>query len=48
MWMEKAAAVALRLDPKSLRKASKKTEKACRGPMEIAHARDITPAMIHP
>jgi hypothetical protein len=48
MWMEKAAAVAVRLQPKSVTKASKKTGKACRGPMEMAHARDTTPAMIQP
>jgi hypothetical protein len=48
MCTENAAAVALRLHPNSCRKASRKTEKAWRGPMETAHARNAAAAMIQP
>ena len=48
MWVEKTAEVAVRLDPNSCRKAGRNTEKACRGPAEIAHDKHTTPATTHP
>jgi hypothetical protein len=48
MWMEKAAETAVRLAPNSVRSGSRKTGKTCRGPMEIAQAMEVTPAMIQP
>jgi hypothetical protein len=48
MWMEKAAETALLLPPNSVTKGKRKTEKNCRGPMEIAQLAKTVQAMIQP
>jgi hypothetical protein len=48
MWREKAAAVALRVEPNSSTSGRRKIEKDCRGPMEIPQVARIVPATIQP